>query len=142
MKRREFLVMAGAGVAASRFGRGADEARRPSATGKVLFKPGHQGHSSDSDLRMLSGLGVPEICAELPSSKFDKKWTVESLVQLRKHVESFGIRLVMLPLPLSSNEISNVEFRNILLARTRSETKKLSTFNRSFATAPTPAYQR
>ena len=117
MKRREFLVTAGAGVAASRLARGADEPGRPSATGKVLFKPGHQGHSSDSDLRMLAGLGIPEICAELPSSKFGEKWTVQSLVQLRKHVEGFGIRLVMLPLPLSSNEISNVEFQNIMLAK-------------------------
>ena len=66
---------------------------------------------------MLAALGVTHICGELPSRSFDEKWSVASLVALRKHIESFGIRLAMLPLPLSSNEISQVEFRNIMLGK-------------------------
>jgi mannonate dehydratase len=66
---------------------------------------------------MLAALGVKEICAELPSRVFDEKWSVASLGELRKRVESYGIRLAMLPLPLSSKEISRVEFRNIMLGK-------------------------
>ena len=118
MRRREFLLATGAVAAASRLGHAQDSAAKPSqARQKVLFKAGHQGHSSDRDLRMLAAFGVPEICAELPSATFDENWSVESLIKLRKHVESFGIRLAMLPLPLSSHEISRVEYRNIMLGK-------------------------
>jgi mannonate dehydratase len=94
-------------------GRGASAVKRAPAR----FYVGHQHHSADDDLRMLAALGVRHLCGELPSRAFDEKWSVESLVALRKRVESFGIRLSMLPLPLSSNEISQVEFRNIMLGQ-------------------------
>jgi mannonate dehydratase len=85
--------------------------------GPVRFYAGHQHHSADDDLRMLAALGVRHICGELPSRAFDEKWSVASLVALRKRVESFGIGLSMVPLPLSSSEISQVEFRNIMLGK-------------------------
>jgi mannonate dehydratase len=47
----------------------------------------------------------------------DAAWSVESLERLRARVESFGITLDMLPLPLSSSEISRSENPAILLAR-------------------------
>jgi mannonate dehydratase len=126
MKRREFLLTAGAGVAVSRLARGQEQVRKQAEPPKkVLFKAGHQGHSSDRDLRMLAAFGVPEICAELPSAMFDENWSVESLIKLRKHVESFGIRLAMLPLPLSSHEISRVEFRNIMLGKELDRTREI-----------------
>jgi mannonate dehydratase len=107
MRRREFLAASALAAAAlqteprrSAAGQNAPPKQKP-----VRFHAGHQHHSSDEDLRMLSALGVKHVCAELPSQTFDENWSVESLVKLRKRVESFGIQLTMLPLPLSSREI-------------------------------------
>jgi mannonate dehydratase len=118
MQRREFLAttaLAGAvlpmqaGVATA-----IQTAANPPA---VRFHAGHQHHSSDEDLRMLAALGIKHVCAELPSPAFDDNWSVPSLMRLRNRVESFGIELAMLPLPLSSKEISRVEFRHIMLGK-------------------------
>ena len=45
----------------------------------------------------------------------DEAWSVDALTRLRERVESFGITLDMVPLPLSSNEISRSESPAILL---------------------------
>ena len=47
----------------------------------------------------------------------DEAWSVESLTRLKERVESFGITLDMVPLPLSSSEISRSENPAILLAK-------------------------
>jgi mannonate dehydratase len=47
----------------------------------------------------------------------DQAWSVESLSRLKERVESFGITLDMVPLPLSSSEISRSENPAILLAK-------------------------
>ncbi len=114
MRRREFLVTSTVGTAAIAIDRQATIAAQPAqddppaskqqASQKlpaVRFHAGHQHHSTDDDLRMLAALGVNHICADLPSRAFDDKWSVASLVELRKRVESFGIDLAMLPLPLA-----------------------------------------
>jgi mannonate dehydratase len=91
---------------------------------------------------MLAAFGVTEICAELPSPSFDDNWSVASLVKLRKRVESFGIRLAMLPLPLSSKEISQVEFRNIMLGKSPERDREIdyvSQMIRNCAEAGIPA---
>src|SRR5918999_3748422 len=44
-------------------------------------------------------------------------WSVDGLTRLRERVESFGITLDMVPLPLSSNEISRSENPAILLGK-------------------------
>jgi mannonate dehydratase len=96
------------------------EARHASPTPvrpRVLMKVGTQHGSSDEILTVLSALGVDNICADLPSAKLDEKWSVESLLRLREHVESFGIHLDMLPLPMSSHPIGRAEYPSILLAR-------------------------
>src|SRR5262249_60703839 len=82
-----------------------------------FMKAGHQNHSSDADLRVLAALGVRHICSALPSKVFDDNWSVEGLSRLRERVESFGIKLDMVPLPLSSLPISRAENPNILLGK-------------------------
>jgi mannonate dehydratase len=121
MRRRDFLTASALAAAAVHVERRTTTAGQAPAQQKdqrpVRYHAGHQHHSSDEDLRMLAVLGVKHVCAELPSRTFDESWSVESLVRLRKRVEGFGIKLAMLPLPLSSREISGVEFRNIMLGK-------------------------
>jgi mannonate dehydratase len=118
MRRRAFLATTAlAGVVLPTQTRAVSAAQPAADAPPVRFHAGHQHHSSDEDLRMLAALGVKHVCAELPSSEFDDNWSVASLVKLRKRVESFGLELAMLPLPLSSREISRVEFRHIMLGK-------------------------
>jgi mannonate dehydratase len=84
---------------------------------RALMKAGHQNHSSDADLRTLAALGVNHICSSLPSRVMDQNWSVEGLTKLRERVERFGIKLEMVPLPLSSSPISTAENPNIMLGK-------------------------
>jgi mannonate dehydratase len=84
---------------------------------RPLMKVGTQHGSSDEVLTVLAALGVDNICADLPSERLDGRWSVESLRNLRERVESFGIHLDMLPLPMSSHPIGRAEYPSILLAR-------------------------
>jgi mannonate dehydratase len=86
-------------------------------TGAARMKAGTQHGDSDAILRVLAGFGVNYICSRLPAPKLDASWSVESLTRLRERVESFGLTLDMVPLPLSSYEISRSENPDILLAR-------------------------
>lgn len=106
MERRHFLEMT-AGMAAAPPGAG--------AAGRM--KVGTQHGSDDATLKVLAAFGVRNICASLPSRKFDENWSVESLTRLRERVESHGITLEMVPLPLSSQRIEKVEFPHIMLGR-------------------------
>ena len=81
------------------------------------MKAGTQHGDSDAILRVLAGFGVNHICSRLPSAKMDESWSVDSLSRLKSRVESFGVTLDMVPLPLSSSEISRSENPAILLAR-------------------------
>jgi mannonate dehydratase len=127
MDRRDFIRLAGLGMTA-----GASAASRPAvahATGaatrgqsaptrpKALMTVGTQHDDSNEVLTVLAALGVNHICSRLPSAKFDEAWSVDGLSHLRERVESFGIALDAVPLPLSSNEISKVENPNILLGK-------------------------
>ena len=116
MNRRGFLqnTLAGAATLGAAGGLRADE--KPPAK-KALMKAGHQGHSSDADLRVLAALGVSHICAELPSRTLDDRWSVKGLTRLRERVEKFGVKLDMVPLPLSSHPISRAENPHIMLGK-------------------------
>ncbi len=126
MHRRNFVRLAGMGVTAGAL---ADsvvashlaaeqpvQGRQP-APRKALMKVGTQNDSSDEALRVLAALGVNNICSTLPSAKFDEQWSVESLTKLRERVESFGVKLDMIPLPLSSSYITKAENPNIMLGK-------------------------
>ena len=123
MNRRDFVRLAGAGAAAGALsntalagaGGGSREDAAPAAR-QALMKVGTQHGDSDAVLRACAAFGVNNICSRLPSAKMDAAWSVESLTRLRERVESFGITLDMVPLPLSSYEISRAENPAILLA--------------------------
>lgn len=81
------------------------------------MKAGTQHDSADETLRVLAAFGVEHICSTLPSAKLDAAWSVEGLTRLRERVESHGIQLDVVPLPLSSNYITKYENPEILLGK-------------------------
>ena len=115
--RRAFARMGSAGVlgawAAPVLG---TESPRQGSGRRALMTVGTQHGSSDQVLALLATLGVNHICGPLPSAKLDAQWSVDGLTRLRERVSSYGIHLDMLPLPMSSVEISRAENPNILLA--------------------------
>jgi mannonate dehydratase len=125
MNRRDFVRLTGSGATAGALADGlvkAQVAAQPGvkATGSnaaVRMKAGTQHGDADAILRVLAGFGVNHICSLLPSARLDDAWSVEALTRLRERVESFGITLDMVPLPLSSSEISRSENPAILLAQ-------------------------
>ena len=126
MNRREFVRLTGSGMAAGALAEQIVSAQitsqpkgQPGAgkSGVARMKAGTQHGDSDAILRVLAGFGVNHICSRLPAPKLDANWSVESLTQLRERVESFGLTLDMVPLPLSSNEISRSENPEVLLGK-------------------------
>ena len=114
MKRRSFfqLVAAGAAAANSKSQATSEKSSRP-----VLFYAGtQQGHSPEV-LRAMAAFGVRHICSGEPSWRLDEKWSVDGLSRLREQVESFGISLAMVPLPMSSVTINKNRYPNILLGK-------------------------
>src|SRR5205814_1884363 len=87
----------------------------PATTAKMNV--GTQHGDSDQILRAMAGFGVTHICSRLPSERLDANWSVGGLSRLRERVESFGISLDMVPLPMSSNDISRFEMPNIMLGK-------------------------
>jgi mannonate dehydratase len=117
MDRRRFLQGTVAGTAVLAAAAPPAVAQQPQQPKKVLFKAGHQHRSADADLRLLAALGVNHICSALPSRKLDDTWSVEGLTKLRERVESFGIKLDMVPLPLSNSPIARAENPHIMLGK-------------------------
>src|SRR3990170_2818260 len=125
MDRRDFVRLTGSGVAAASLAEALVAAQtwvqpaapRAGATPAARMKAGTQHGDSDSILRVLAGFGVNHICSRLPSARLDAAWSVDGLNRLRERVESFGVTLDMVPLPLSSLEISRSESPAILLAK-------------------------
>ena len=111
MQRRNFLKTAAVTPAVL----AAQSAMAATVPASARMKLGTQ--SSATPLNVLAALGVEQICSGLPSAKLDEKWSVESLNKLREHVESFGIKLAMVPLPLSSSYITKSENPNVMLGK-------------------------
>ncbi len=76
-----------------------------------------QHDSSDEVLRAMAALGVTHICSRLPSPHLDESWSVDGLKRLRERVESFGLTLEAVPLPMSSNFILKSESPDIMLGK-------------------------
>jgi mannonate dehydratase len=124
MRRRNFLGAAATAFAAAGQVVGQD---RPGGPPHHTLKLGTQNDSSDAALRVLAALGVNHICSTLPSARLDQNWSVEGLTRLRERVESFGIRLEMVPLPLSSNYITRSENPNIMLGKSPERDREIDT---------------
>jgi len=127
MNRRKFVSLAGMGVTAGALAESPVAAQiaatersdaAPNVTQrKAAMKVGHQHYSTNEILTLLAAFGVNNICSALPSRKFDENWSVEGLTKLRERVESFGVKLEMVPLPLSSAYITRAENPNIMLGK-------------------------
>ena len=119
MRRREFLGSAAVGAVALGGSRAASAAGKAEKTPnkEVRIKLGHQHDHSPETLRLLAAFGVTHICSGIPSRVMDENWSVEGLTRLRKHVESFGIQLAAVPLPMSSSYITKAENPEILLGK-------------------------
>jgi mannonate dehydratase len=117
MNRRAFVQSAAGGFALGLSSAGVVAAQPAPSPMRTPMKVGTQHGDSDAILRVLAGFGVNNICSRLPSTRLDDKWSVDSLSRFREHVESFGIALDMMPLPMSSNDISRFELPNIMLGK-------------------------
>lgn len=117
MNRRQFLGNALAGSAALPGLLAPTPAKAGKAPAQARLKVGHQHQHSDAVLRTLAAFGVNHICSGLPSRRMDENWSVEGLTRLRERVESFGIKLDAVPLPLSSSRIESAENPNIMLGK-------------------------
>jgi mannonate dehydratase len=141
MDRRHFLKGTAAGTAV-RAAAATPPAGAQQPPKKVLFKAGHQHRSADADLRLLAALGVNHVCSALPSRTPDDAWSVDGLTKLRERVERFGIKLDMVPLPLSNAPIGKAENPHIMLGKSPErdrEIDQICQMIRNAATAGIPA---
>ena len=69
----------------------------------------------DDDYRMWAQLGITHVCADPPGNPHD--WTLDDLRRHRDHVQSFGLQLDMVQLPLSSRPLEEQQSQAILLGR-------------------------
>jgi mannonate dehydratase len=127
MNRRTFVQIAAAGALAESVVSAQQLAAAPAPRmpGKALMKAGTQHGDSDAILRAMAGFGVNHICSRLPSVKLDEQWSVDGLSRLREHVESFGVTLAMVPLPMSSYDISRFELPDILLGKSPNRDREI-----------------
>ena len=119
MNRRTFTKLAAAPLALS-------PARAATTTATGQMKLGTQNDSSDAALKVLAALGVNHLCSALPSARFDENWSVAGLTRLRNRVESFGLKLEMVPLPLSSAYITLSENPNIMLDKSPQRDREIA----------------
>jgi mannonate dehydratase len=128
MNRREFVKLTGSGVSMGALAEAvvsAQQAQSPAKSGivapttspRVKMKVGTQHGHTDAILRACAAFGVNNICSGLPSAKMDEAWSVEGLSKLRDSVAAHGISLDMVPLPMSSSEISRAEMPAIYLGQ-------------------------
>src|SRR3989442_176791 len=69
----------------------------------------------DSDYRVWAQLGVTHVCVDPPGNPHH--WSLDDLRRHKEHVESFGLSLDMVQLPMSSRPIEAQESPHILLAK-------------------------
>ncbi len=72
------------------------------------------GARDDVDLRQWAQIGVNNICGD-PKTGDATTWTAEDLEMHREHINSFGIELDMIQLPLSSTPVEIAQSPNIML---------------------------
>lgn len=110
MRRRHFLQFPIPLAAAAQAGGAA-------AASPAGMKLGTQHGVTDDVLHACAAFGVNHVCSTPISARLDENWSVNSLKRLRERVQSFGIQLDMVPLPLSSSYITKSENPNIMLGK-------------------------
>lgn len=68
----------------------------------------------DDDYRVWAQLGIKHICADPPGPA--GTWQLDDLLRLREKVESFGLTLDMIQIPLPSQPVEKQIYPDILLA--------------------------
>ena len=117
MNRRQFLEAGAVTAAALPLAANSATAEAKAKPMKTLMKAGTQHSQAPEVLRTMAAFGINHLCGKLPSRKYDDSWSVDSLSRQREMVESFGIKLDMLPLPMSSVDLDKAEMPAILLAK-------------------------
>ena len=125
MNRREFVRLAGSGVAVGALAEVAEatvveqrahSAAVPGSTGqKVLFKVGTGGGGSVENLKFLASYGVNHITGGGGGSSVEG-WAVPLLKERKELAANHGISIELASLPLPSNDISIQPMADILLA--------------------------
>jgi mannonate dehydratase len=147
MNRRKFLRSAAGAVAATPLAGavasgGQGEVGETAVQGRMQLGTQFGAAPSDDTLRAIAAFGVKQICSGFPAPESDEQWTVDGIDRLRDRMESFGINLVMLPLPLSSSYITRAENPAIMLGRSPErdrEIDKICGMIRNCARAGIPA---
>jgi len=137
MNRRQLILSSAAAAAVP-----APQAAPTPKRLPMRMKLGTQNSSETEYLKMIAPLGVTHICSNLPSRALDENWSVDALRRLKERVESTGIQLAMVPLPLSSSIIEKAEMPSILLGKSPEREKAvddLSQMLRNCALAGIPA---
>jgi len=126
MDRREFMLLAGIAAGASAAAAAVPSPRSAisaetgdnSARRRALTKVGTQmGPTSPKILEFLARHGVVNICGHPPRSGPNGSWKLDDLLRLKERVETHGISLDMIPLPLSSRYIAAAENPNIMMGK-------------------------
>ncbi len=123
MNRREFVKLAGSGVSVGALAEAlvsAQTTQAPASPGPLppaRMKVGTQHGDSEAILQACAAFGVNHICSRLPSRQMDAAWSVDALSALKERVGSYGISLDMVPLPMSSVEVSRAEMPAIYLGQ-------------------------
>jgi mannonate dehydratase len=86
-----------------------------------------RGPTTDEMLQFFAQFGVKNICGHLPQRDASTPWTVAQIEQLKKKVESHGISLDMLALPLSSRPIHQGENPHIMLGKSPERDREIDT---------------
>lgn len=127
MERRNFLRAAGLGALTLNTGCATPASPAPGPK-PVLMKLGTQQPSAGDDmLRYFAAFGVRHICGTPPKPGPKGCWEVDDLLRLRERVESFGLQLDFLPLPMSAAPIAKAENPNILLGRSPERDREIET---------------
>ncbi len=91
------------------------------------------GARDDSDFKVWSQLGVKHVCAD-PKGLHWTEWTRPALEKHREHVESFGITLDMITLPLNSSPMDRQketkEAYHIMLGKSPERDREIEQINK------------
>ncbi len=81
------------------------------------------GARDNTDFQVWAQLGVYNICADPPGNPHD--WTLDILSKHKDKVNSFGIQLDMIQLPMSSRPIEESQSPNIMLGKSPERDKEI-----------------